>query len=169
MLGKQNHGESTRASPILKPIESDAIMGVVPAGSRNVSAKSLDLPDGIVECCQRFVNGKPQKIDVISALTTRISTGKPGTDAKDHSEGVITRLFLNADEIGVGAEIIDRSKKIRDKVRSRIVSTISSVIATLPTYESNLCEVSIDDGRQSLVLKMTMGVIANESLSRWRL
>jgi len=163
MLGKQNHGESTRVSHILKPIDSDAIMGVVPAGSRNVLAKSLDLPDGIVECCQRFVNGKPQKIDVISALTTRISTGKPGTDAKDHSGGVITRLFLNAAEIGVGAEIIDRSKKIRDKVKSRIVSTISSVIATLPTYESNLCEVSIDDGRQSLMLKMTMGVIANGS------
>ncbi|MGN6632162.1 MAG: diacylglycerol/lipid kinase family protein [Nitrososphaeraceae archaeon] len=156
MLGKQNHWESTRVSHILKPIDSDAIMGVVPAGSRNVLAKSLDLPDGIVECCQRFVNGKPQKIDVISALTTRISTG-------DHSEGVITRLFLNAAEIGVGAEIIDRSKKIRDKIKSRIVSTISSVIATLPTYESNLCEVSIDDGRQSLMLKMTMGVIANGS------
>jgi hypothetical protein len=25
---------------------------------------------GIVECCQRFVNAKPQKIDVISALVT---------------------------------------------------------------------------------------------------
>ena len=163
MLGKQNHGENTHVSPILKPIGSDAIMGVVPAGSRNVLAKSLDLPDGIVECCQRFVNGKPQKIDVISALTTPISTGKLGTDANDHPEGVITRIFLNAAEIGIGAEIIDRSKKIRDKVKSRIISTISSVIATLPTYESNLCEVSIDDGRQSLLLKMTMGVIANGS------
>jgi CheY-like chemotaxis protein len=25
------------------------------------------LPDGIVECCQRFVNAKQQKIDVIAA------------------------------------------------------------------------------------------------------
>jgi diacylglycerol kinase family enzyme len=63
--------------------------------------------------------------------------------------------------MGVGAEIIDRSKKIRDKIKSRFISTISGVIATLPTYESNLCEVSVDDGRQSLLSKMTMGVVAN--------
>jgi diacylglycerol kinase (ATP) len=61
----------------------------------------------------------------------------------------------------VGAEIIYRSKKIRDKIKSRIVSTISSIIATLPTYESNLCNFSVDDGRQNIVTKMTMGVVAN--------
>ena len=74
---------------------------------------------------------------------------------------VAARIFLNAAEIGVGAEIIDRSKKIRDKIKSRFISTISGIIATLPTYESNLCEVSIDDGRQSLLSKITMGVVAN--------
>ena len=159
MLGKHNHGERTEASPGLKPINSDAMMGVVPAGSRNVPAKSLDLPDGIVECCQRFVNGKPQKIDVISALVTTPAV-PPGTNTNEHPNEVTTRIFLNAAEMGVGAEIIDRSKRIRDKVKSRFISTISSLIATLPTYESNLCEISIDDGVQSLLLKMTMGVIA---------
>jgi hypothetical protein len=48
------------------------MMGLVPSESRNVLAKSLDLPDGIVECCQRFVNAKPQKIDVVSALQIKI-------------------------------------------------------------------------------------------------
>ena len=61
----------------------------------------------------------------------------------------------------MGAEIIDRSKRIRDKINSRVISTITSVVATLPTYESNLCEISIDDGQRSLLSKMTMGVIAN--------
>jgi diacylglycerol kinase (ATP) len=89
------------------------------------------------------------KIDVISALIT--------TAAKDHPREVAARIFLNAAEIGVGAEIIDRSKRIRDMIKSRIASTISGVIATLPTYESNLCEVSVDDERQSLFSKMTMG------------
>jgi diacylglycerol kinase (ATP) len=46
-------------------------------------------------------------------------------------------------------------------VKSRIVSTVSSVVATLPTYESNLCEFSIDDGRENILTKMTMAVIAN--------
>jgi diacylglycerol kinase family enzyme len=107
--------------------------------------------------------GKPQKIDVISASTTSTTQTDTNTNTNVQSKEVKTHLFLNAAEIGVGAEIIDRSKKIRDKVKSRLVSTISSVIATLPTYESNLCEVSIDDGTQNLLLKMTMGVIANGS------
>jgi diacylglycerol kinase family enzyme len=135
-------------------------MGLVPSGSRNVLAKSLDLPDGIVECCQRFVNAKPQKIDVIAAVITTAAEAS-ATGSIDHPKEVSARIFINAAEIGVGAEIIDRSKKIRDKIKSRFISTISGVIATLPTYESNLCEVSVDDGRQSLLSKMTMGVVAN--------
>ncbi|HYZ51752.1 MAG TPA: hypothetical protein VE593_12760, partial [Nitrososphaeraceae archaeon] len=33
--------------------------------------------------------------------------------------------------------------------------------ATLPTYQSNLCEISVDDGRENILTKMTMVVIAN--------
>ena len=160
-LGNNSSYDKTIAtSPILKPINPEATMGLVPSGSRNVLAKSLDLPDGIVECCQRFVNAKPQKIDVIAAVITTAAEA-PATASIDHPKEVSARIFLNAAEIGVGAEIIDRSKKIRDKIKSRFISTISGVIATLPTYESNLCEVSVDDGRQSLLSKMTMGVVAN--------
>ncbi|HET7149420.1 MAG TPA: diacylglycerol kinase family protein [Candidatus Nitrosopolaris sp.] len=154
-----SNDKTAPASPILKPINPDAMIGLIPSGSRNVLAKSLDLPDGIVECCQRFVNGKPQMIDVIAAVITTAEAS--ATAANDLPKEVTTRIFLNAAEMGVGAEIIDRSKKIRDKIKSRFISTISGVIATLPTYESNLCEVSVDDGRQSLLSKMTMGVVAN--------
>ena len=154
-----SNDKTAPASPILKPINPEAMIGLIPSGSRNVLAKSLDLPDGIVECCQRFVNGKPQKIDVIAAVITTAEA--PATAASDLPKEVTTRVFLNAAEMGVGAEIIDRSKKIRDKIKSRFISTISGVIATLPTYESNLCEVSVDDGCQSLLSKMTMGVVAN--------
>jgi diacylglycerol kinase (ATP) len=160
-LGNNSSNNKTKpVSPILKPINPEATMGLVPSGSRNVLAKSLDLPDGIVECCQRFVNAKPQKIDVIAAVITTAAEA-PATASIDHPKEVSARIFLNAAEIGVGAEIIDRSKKIRDKIKSRFISTISGVIATLPTYESNLCEVFVDDGRQSLLSKMTMGVVAN--------
>jgi diacylglycerol kinase (ATP) len=149
--------QTTPASPNLKPINSEAMMALVPCGTRNVLAKSLGLPEGIVECCKRFVNGKPQKIDVIAAVTA--TAASEPTHSNDNSKTV--RIFLNAAEMGVGAEIIYRSKKIRDKIKSRLVSTVSSIIATLPTYESNLCNVSIDDGRQNILTKMTMGVVAN--------
>jgi diacylglycerol kinase (ATP) len=154
---KNNGSKNTEPFPVVKPINPEAMLGLIPSGSRNVLAKSLDLPEGIVEGCKRFINAKPRKIDVISALITKA----PSESTNDNPKDVTTRIFLNAAEIGVGAEIIDRSKKVREKIKSRIVSTITSVIATLPTYESNLCDISIDDGRQTLISKMTMGIVAN--------
>ena len=144
-------------SPVLKPINSEAIMGLLPSGTRNVLAKSLDFPEDIVQCCSNFVVGKSKKIDVISATVT------PTTNAEDSDRRPkpITRIFLNAAELGVAGEIIDRSKKVRSKVKSRLVSTVTSLALTLPYYESNLCEVSMDDGRENILTKMTMCVIAN--------
>jgi diacylglycerol kinase family enzyme len=90
--------------PPLRTINPDAIMGVIPAGTRNVLAKSLGLPEGIVNCCKKFQLGKPKKIDVIYVTVT---------NQEDHSS-TISRIFLNAAEMGVAAEIIDRSKKVRE-------------------------------------------------------
>ena len=142
-----------KEGPTLKQINPDAVFGIVPSGTRNVLAKSLNLPNGEVECCKHFVESKPQRIDVISALVTKTSDEETSME--------VPRIFLNAAEMGVAAEIIDRSKKIKDKVKNRIISTISSVVATLPTYASNMCEISIDDGRENFLTKMTMCVIAN--------
>jgi diacylglycerol kinase (ATP) len=130
-------------------INSEAIFGIIPSGTRNVLAKSLDLPQGIDECCHSYMKGITRKIDVLTATVTNPS---------DRSK-VPTRAFLNAAEIGFGAEVIDRSK--RSRIKNRMVSTITSVIATLPTYESNNCEIVFDDGQEKVVTKMTMGVIAN--------
>jgi YegS/Rv2252/BmrU family lipid kinase len=126
-------------------------MGVVPAGTRNVLAKSLGLPEGIANCCKTFQLGKPKKMDVIYVTAT---------SQEDHSS-TISRIFLNAAEMGVAAEIIDRSKKVREVVNSRIVSTITSIAATLPTYQSNECEVSLDNNEKKFAIKMTMAVVAN--------
>jgi diacylglycerol kinase (ATP) len=126
------------------------VMGLVPCGTRNVLAKSLELPEGIIPCCQNFVGGLPAKMDVIAVSAT---------DPKDGSR-LPPRVFLNAAEIGVGAEIIDRSKKVRSKVKSRLVSTVAAIISTVPAYESNICEFSIDR-RKRMQTNMTMGVVAN--------
>ena len=136
---------------VLQPINPDALMAIIPCGTRNVLAKSLELPDGVVECCRSFSTGKARKLDVISATVT---------NAKDRSTRN-TRIFLNAAEIGVGAEIIDRSKTIRKVVNSRIVSTITSLLATLPSYQSNECEVVLEGRHRKIVTKMTLGVVAN--------
>jgi diacylglycerol kinase family enzyme len=57
-----------------------------------------------------------QKIDVITAVTA--TAASVSTQSNDHSKEVTARIFLNAAEMGVGAEIIYRSKKIRDKLRA---------------------------------------------------
>ena len=147
----ESNNNNNFKSATLYPISPQAIMGLFPSGTRNVLAKSLDFPEEVMECCNNFIKGKTQKIDVISATAT---------DPNDHLKA-ITKVFLNAAEIGFGAEVIDKSKKMRNKINSRIVSTVASIATTLPGYESNLCEVIVDDGREKVLLKMTMGIIAN--------
>lgn len=136
---------------LIEPVNAEAIMGLIPSGTRNVLAKSLNFPEEIMESCHNFVNNKVQQIDVITATVT---------EPTDHTK-TSTRVFLNAAEIGFGAEVIDKSKKVRSKIKSRIISTITSIFAILPFYKSNMCEVTIDDGREKVLTKMTMGVIAN--------
>jgi diacylglycerol kinase (ATP) len=136
---------------VLKPINSDVVMAVFPCGTRNVLVKSLDLPEEFAECCQNFEACKLQKIDVISARATNVG---------NHSKAA-SRIFLNAAEIGIGAEIIDKAKKVRNVVNSRFISTLTGLFSTVPAYESSLCEISIDDGHENILTKMTMGVIAN--------
>jgi diacylglycerol kinase (ATP) len=157
-IGNKNNNNNNNAdanavvdSMMIKPINTDAIMGVLPRGTRNVLVKSLNMPDGIEDCCQTFVCGKQKKIDVISVAATDPETRL----------SLPIRIFLNAAEIGIAAEIIDKSKKIRNKINSRLVSTVSSLISTVSTYESSICEISIDDGRESILTKVTMCIIAN--------
>lgn len=153
----QNRGQLYK-SAALKPINPEAIMGLFPSGTRNVLARSLDFPEDITQCCSNFMVGKSRKIDVISATVTPISTNARPSHGRPR---LVTRIFLNAAELGVAAEIIDRSKKVRDKVKSRLVSTVTSLAVTVPYYESNLCEISIDDGKENILTKVTMCVVAN--------
>jgi diacylglycerol kinase family enzyme len=76
------------------------------------------------------------------------------------------RIFLNAVEMGIGAEIIDRSKTIREKISSRMLSTFAGIVATMPTYKSNTCEgikrlINDNKIKDKIWTKMTMSIIAN--------
>jgi YegS/Rv2252/BmrU family lipid kinase len=146
-IGRARH----LAAASLKTINPDAVMAVVPCGTRNVLAKSLGLPEGVVECCSVFSSGAPKKIDVIVA------------DVTNEDNSTARRILLNAAEIGLGAEIIDRSKKVRKAVNSRLLSTVAGIIATVPTYQSNMCEISLGTGRgrKRIVTNMTMAMVSN--------
>jgi diacylglycerol kinase (ATP) len=139
-----------RLDPSLKLINPKGILHVVPSGSRNVLARSLELKHQGVESLIRIRHMKRRKIDVIAATITD----------KHNPSLTHDRIVMNAAEIGAGAEIIDRSKRVRGKVKNRLVSTMASIIATLPSYNSNKCDIIIDKHKK-ISSKMTMGIVAN--------
>src|SRR4030095_16411763 len=139
-----------RLDPSLKLINPKGILHVVPSGSRNVLARSLELKHQGVESLIRVRHMKRRKIDVIAATITD----------KDNPSLTHDRIVMNAAEIGAGAEIIDRSKRVRGKVKNRLVSTMASIMATLPSYNSNKCDIIIDKHKK-ISSKMTMGIVAN--------
>jgi diacylglycerol kinase family enzyme len=134
----------------LKLANPNGVMYIIPSGSRNVLARSLGLKHQGVQALRRIKQMKRRKMDAILATITD----------KDSPSITHNRIILNAAEIGVGAEIIDRSKKVRRKIKSRFVSTVASIVATLPAYSSNECDIVID-GQKKISTKMTMGIVAN--------
>jgi len=134
----------------LKPVNPDGVLHIIPSGTRNVLASSLRLQYEGIDSFMHINEMKKNKIDVIGVTTA---------DKDDHT---LThhRIVLNAAEIGVGAEIINRSKKVRSKVKSRLISTVAGIISTVPTYESNSCEIILDNDKM-ISPSLTMGIIAN--------
>jgi diacylglycerol kinase (ATP) len=139
--------------PKLKPINPEAAMTLVPCGTRNVLAKSLALPPDGIECLRALSLGNTRSLDVITVTAT---------NRVDRSTAA-TRVLLNAAELGLGAEVIDRSKKVRKAVNNRLASTIAGVISTVPAYQSNECQVLLENGPKQFTTNMTMTIVANGS------
>ena len=134
----------------LNPINAKGVFWIVPSGSRNVLAASLGLQHQGNESLMRIKQMKRRKIDVIGVIVTD----------KDNPAVTHNRIVLNAAEMGVGAEIIDRSKRVRGKIKSRLLSTVAGIVSTLPTYESNECDIIID-GKKKVTTKLTKTIVAN--------
>lgn len=134
----------------LKSVNPDGVLHIIPSGTRNVLAASLRLQYEGIDSFMHINEMKKSKIDVIGVTTAD----------KDDPTLTRNRIVLNAAEIGVGAEIINRSKKVRAKVKSRLLSTVASIISTVPTYESNSCEIILDNDK-TISYNITMGIIAN--------
>jgi len=149
-------------------INPEAILTVLPGGTRNILVKSLGLPSEFEECCKAVSStNNYKKIDVIAAI---VHNRNDDNNAEQEKEQYTSRIILNAAEIGVGAEIINRSKMVRDRISSRLLSTITGVLATIPTYQSNVCELIefLNDtdniNVKKLLTKMTMAMVSNGSI-----
>ena len=85
----------------LEQVNPNGVFWIVPSGSRNVLAASLGIVHQGIESFKHMREMKRRKTDVIGVTVTD----------KDNPSITRHRSVLNAAEIGVGAEIIDRSKK----------------------------------------------------------
>ena len=139
-----------RPEPRLSPVNAKAALWIIPSGSRNVLASSLGILHQGINSFRRISHMKKRKIDVIGV--TIADSNNPASTR--------SRIVLNAAEIGVGAEIISRSKRVRGKINNRFLSTVAGIISTLPTYESNECDIIMDGGRK-ITSNVTMAVVAN--------
>jgi diacylglycerol kinase (ATP) len=139
-----------KPEPKLEQINSNGVFWIVPSGSRNVLAASLGLQHQGIESFKHIREMKRRRIDVIGVTVTD----------KDNPAITHNRIVLNAAEMGVGAEIIDRSKRMRGKIKSRLLSTVAGIISTVPTYESNGCDIIID-GDKTITSNITMAIVAN--------
>jgi len=89
---------------------SEAILTVLPGGTRNILVKSLGLPSEIEECCKTVTTTDNfKKIDVIAAVIHNRNADKD----KDY----VSRIILNAAEIGVRGELLIRFKMVETKSR----------------------------------------------------
>lgn len=134
----------------LRLVNDKSVFWIIPSGSRNVLASSLGIPHQGIESFQHIAQMKKRKVDVIGV--TIADKDNPGTTRR--------RIVLNAAEMGVGAEIITRSKRFRGKINSRSLSTVAAIVSTVPTYESNECDIVMDGGRK-ITTNITMAVVAN--------
>ena len=139
-----------RPEPRLSPVNAKAALWIIPSGSRNVLASSLGILHQGINSFRRISHMKKRKIDVIGV--TIADSNNPASTR--------SRIVLNAAEMGVGAEIISRSKRVRGKINNRFLSTVAGIISTLPTYESNECDIIMDGGRK-ITSNVTMAVVAN--------
>jgi diacylglycerol kinase (ATP) len=146
-------------------INPEAILTVLPGGTRNVLVKSLGLPSEIEECCKVVTSTDNfKKIDVITAIVHN------KINDQEVKEDYVSRVILNAAEIGIGAEVINRSKMVRDRISSRLLSTITGILATIPTYQSNVCELieflgdTDNINVKKLLTKVTMTMVSNGNI-----
>jgi hypothetical protein len=86
--------------------------------------RSLSLPPDFEECCKILSTfDNIQRIDVTAAIMMA---------SNDEDSKSKFRILLNAAEMGLVGEIIDKPKLIRNQIPSRLISTITNDCN--PTY-----------------------------------
>src|SRR5215472_1976618 len=93
--------------------ESDAILGILPAGGGNDFAAALGLPGDLIRAAEKLLKGKPRSVDLVRVRTA---------DGR-------TRLFAGGGGVGLDAEATLRANGLYRRLPGRFRYIVSALHA----------------------------------------
>lgn len=134
-------GDGTIENVALGLIGSRTILGIIPTGTRNNLARSLNIPiDNLADAVALLRKGRQIKIDMGLMRHGRKSCG-----------------FLEAGVIGLGSALYSSADDLQHGDLGKIAEFISTLVAAAPS-EFRLC---LDHPRQEIVTHAHMVIVAN--------
>lgn len=98
-------------------------LGIIPSGTGNDLARTLDIPFNFKEAIDVIIRGNKKNIDI----------------------GFVNdNLFLNIASMGLDSEVVKNTEKIKIKIKSKIAYTIG-IINTLFKFKGKKIKLEIDD------------------------
>lgn len=131
--------------PDAEPINREAALGIVPAGTGSDFIRSLRLPRDFLKSIRRIKEARASRIDV-GQITF---PGQPESNR---------RFFINVADFGLGAEVIKRMSKAG---RSRSpFSYLANLLKTLNRYDCPELSLKLDQDRE-IRGRFLLGAAAN--------
>jgi len=130
-----------------KPVNPDAVLGVVCRGTGSDFIKTMSIPKKI-EGAARVLKGRAVKRCDAGRIASRNADG-----------GRIERHFINIADFGVGGESVERVNKTT-KAFGGFVSFLYGTLKTLLMYKSKMVRIKVDD-RYEIEKPINTVVIAN--------